>query len=99
MRLIGLVRVMCYYARAFTCRCAETYGNYLGYARIGSLLARESDEVFDAKVLGRAKVDRAHWGVLPRLPMWAWCGRWRLRSASCGHRDPSGLLKDQCCAE
>ena len=37
---------------------ADTFGNYLSYARIGSLLAREPDEVFDAKALSRAKVSR-----------------------------------------
>ena len=36
-------------------RCAETFSNYKSYARTGCLLARESDESFDAPVLKRAE--------------------------------------------
>jgi len=51
--------------RGVSCRCADTFGNYLGYARVGSLLARELDEAFDAKVLGRAKVSAMCSAVMP----------------------------------
>ena len=37
-------------------RCSRTFSNYLGYARVGCLLAGKPDAVFDSPVLKRAKM-------------------------------------------